>query len=239
MMKVIHLILFFFVLCAALPSVFCNNPLSLHDFQLLQKISKQLEINPDSTFADVDYDDSTSPFSISFNYSELFDAVKEKIWLIKFYAPWCGHCKNLAPTWKELGENFKDDENINIGEVNLDLSQNRAIQPRLGIKGYPTILLFTNGKFYKFTGERQLSSLKAFAMGDYLKTSPEDIHDIPFPPPPPSEFEVFLKKAQETISQFVHNNVFVMIPLLFAIGAFSGIGLRRVCFSRTHAKKDD
>ena len=41
-----------------------------------------------------------------------FDALEDKAYFVKFYAPWCGHCQRLAPTWEELGEEFAQHEKV-------------------------------------------------------------------------------------------------------------------------------
>jgi thiol-disulfide isomerase/thioredoxin len=41
-------------------------------------------------------------------------------WLVKFYAPWCGHCKRLAPTWDELADNDDVKEAyVNVAKVSV------------------------------------------------------------------------------------------------------------------------
>jgi thioredoxin 1 len=62
--------------------------------------------------------------------------------LVDFWAEWCGPCHMIAPTVKELANDF--DGKIKVGKLNVDDNQNVAIQ--FGIRSIPTLILFKDGK---------------------------------------------------------------------------------------------
>ena len=64
--------------------------------------------------------------------------------LVEFYAPWCGHCKNLAPEWKIAGDTFQPGDDIVIAAI--DATANPKMGEKFGIKGFPTIKYFPKGK---------------------------------------------------------------------------------------------
>ena len=84
----------------------------------------------------------------------------DDIWLIEFYAPWCGHCKNLAPKWKKVATKL-------LGKVKLakiDAEKNKIKAAEYGITSFPTIKVFEKGpksieKAYTYNGDRKAKDL--------------------------------------------------------------------------------
>lgn len=65
--------------------------------------------------------------------------------IVKFYAPWCGHCQKLAPTWEELGKKVKSSSNGKVVVAKIDSTANEIDVPGVSVKGFPTIYFFKGG----------------------------------------------------------------------------------------------
>ena len=75
-------------------------------------------------------------------------------------APWCGHCKALAPTWKKLAAMFKD-ERSKLNVARMDGTENEVAS--VEVKGFPTIVYFgLDGTPTPYSGGRDLDALVAF-----------------------------------------------------------------------------
>ncbi|XP_077977959.1 protein disulfide-isomerase A4-like [Glandiceps talaboti] len=86
------------------------------------------------------------------NFDEIVD--KEELILVEFYAPWCGHCKKLAPEFESAAQVLKgNDPPIPLGKV--DATVETKVAARFGVKGYPTLKIFRKGKDYEYSGPRE------------------------------------------------------------------------------------
>jgi thioredoxin 1 len=61
--------------------------------------------------------------------------------LIDFYADWCGPCKMLAPTLKEV----KSQLGQSIKVLKIDVDRNPSLAQKLGVQGVPTLMIYKNG----------------------------------------------------------------------------------------------
>lgn len=73
--------------------------------------------------------------------------------LIEFYAPWCGHCKKLAPVYTEVADALKE-KGSTLRVAKVDATEHPKAAGQFGVRGYPTLFFFLNGEKIDYTGQR-------------------------------------------------------------------------------------
>jgi len=81
---------------------------------------------------------------------------------IKFFAPWCGHCKKMAPDWEKLAGDWEGHEVGLIAEVDCT-ADGKPLCDANGVKGFPSLKYGDPAALDDYQGGRDLSSLSSFA----------------------------------------------------------------------------
>jgi len=107
---------------------------------------------------------------------------REELMLVEFYAPWCGHCKRLAPEYEKAAKVLKErDVPILLGKV--DATKEADLAKQYDVTGYPTLFVFRNGKHSEYKGGRDEMGIitymeNQFGPSSKLKPTLKDVKEF-------------------------------------------------------------
>lgn len=81
---------------------------------------------------------------------------------VKFFAPWCGHCKAMKPAWDSLMAEYADSETVLVADVDC-IGAGKPLCDEVGVQGFPTIKYGDPSNLEAYKGGRDLSALQTFA----------------------------------------------------------------------------
>jgi len=77
--------------------------------------------------------------------------------LVKFYAPWCGHCKKMAPDYISASDKADVEGKVKFAEV--DVTEENELGSEFEIRGFPTLKYFSKGEVFDYEGGRSEQDL--------------------------------------------------------------------------------
>ncbi|XP_025779122.1 protein disulfide-isomerase A2 [Puma concolor] len=131
-----------------------------------------------------DWDQRPVKTLVGKNFEQVaFDETKNVF--IKFYAPWCTHCKEMAAAWEALAEKYKDHEDIIIAELDATANELEAFP----VHGFPTLKFFPAGPGRKVIEYKRTRDLETFSKfldngGELPAEEPTEEPAAPFPETP-------------------------------------------------------
>lgn len=105
---------------------------------------------------------STTAFAIELTPDTWDTATAGKTVFVKFFAPWCGHCKAMKPAWDTLMEEYAESESVLVADVDC-IGAGKSLCDDVGVKGFPTVKFGDPTNLEDYKGGRDITALKKFA----------------------------------------------------------------------------
>lgn len=145
--------------------------------------------------------------------------------LVEFFAPWCGHCKRLAPEYEKAATELKsNDPYVPLVKVDCTSDMGKDRCQENGVNGYPTLKIFKSGEFAaEYSGPRDADGIVKYmkaqsgpASKEYksfkeLKERLESVKDVVVVGVFSSESEALAKKFSKTASKLRESAAFAHV----------------------------
>jgi thioredoxin-like negative regulator of GroEL len=116
--------------------------------------------------ADADAASAVTPLDQT-NFEE---GIATGIVFVKFFLPYFKFCKDLAPTWEQLAEDYASTNGVKIAGVDCDAEINKQLCDAQGVSGFPTLILYKDGqKVEILSGNKSLDSLKELVVNNLVR----------------------------------------------------------------------
>mmetsp|Transcript_9947 Transcript_9947/g.14936 ORF Transcript_9947/g.14936 Transcript_9947/m.14936 type:complete len:196 (+) Transcript_9947:43-630(+) len=122
---------------------------------------------------------------------------------VKFFAPWCGHCKRMKPDWDKLGEKFEGSSSVIIADV--DCTANQKVCSDNDVGGYPTVKYFTAETGSK--GDDYQNSRSYEALEKFVKDKLEKLCDVSNPEDCSEKEQKFIEKMKTKDSEYISGQI--------------------------------
>lgn len=98
---------------------------------------------------------------------------------VKFFAPWCPHCRAMAGAFRQIGEALKD----RVSVVEVDCEANHSICVSYSIQSFPTLRMYNDGESTEYRGGRSFDAMRTWALkagsaSGVRQISSKEVHDI-------------------------------------------------------------
>ncbi|KAM7504436.1 hypothetical protein LguiB_003340 [Lonicera macranthoides] len=124
-----------------------------HDFENYDDLMDSFDADGEESESMPDIDESNVVVLKESNFTEFLE--KNQYVMVQFYAPWCGHCKALAPEYAAAATELKGEAVL----AKVDATEESELAQKYEVEGFPTLYFFVNGVHKPYPDQRTKDSI--------------------------------------------------------------------------------